>query len=152
MSNDWTVWGFFILIAALLVWNFTRRRKSGGMNLDIAMGILANVEDCLKTIEIRLADPLSNKKFQNASWKAFGKKTGFLNSDLQSTLTEAFGLVEDFNHKINTARKNKMMSTLQDLPVETLKVPMLKAKEGLAAWVKSSYQEEQKNRRGCMRF
>ncbi len=150
MSNDWTTWLFIALIAGLLVWNITRRRKSGNMNLDIAMGILANVEDCLKTIEIRRADPESKKKFQNASWKAFGGKIGFLDPDLVTILTEVFNKVEDFNQRIDTARKNKMLSTLQGLPVESLKAPMLKAKEGLMAWLKTAYQDQSKNRRGCM--
>jgi hypothetical protein len=152
MTNDWTVWIFFILIAGLLVWNYTRRRKSGSMNLDVAIGILSNIEDCIRTIEIRLADPQSKKKFQTASWRAFGKKLGFLNSDLGTTITEAFTLAEDFNQRIDTARKNKMMSTLQDMPVESLKAPMLKAKEGLVAWIKTGSQDELKNRRGCMGF
>lgn len=152
MSNDWTLWIFFLLIAALLVWNFTRRRKSGSMNLDIAMGILSNVEDCIRMIEIRLADPQSTMKFQNASWRAFNKKIDFLGPELVAVLNEAFGMVDEFNQRIDTARKAKMLSTLQDLPVEKLKAPMHKAKEGLASWIKTGYQNEIKNRRGCLGF
>jgi hypothetical protein len=151
-TSDWSIWVVFILIAGLLVWNFTRRRKSGGMNLDVALGIISNVEDCIRTIEIRLADPQSKKKFQDASWRAFSKRTAFLGPELVATLTEAFTLVADFNQRIDTARKNKMMATLQDMPVESLKAPMLKAKAGLQAWMKSGYQDELKNRRGCMGF
>ena len=152
MSNDWTTWIIIALIAGLLVWNVTRRRKSGSLNLDIAMGIMANIDDCLRTIEVRLAEPQSKKKFQNAAWRAFNKKIGFLSSDLVATLTEAFTMVEDFNQRIDTARKNKMLSTLQDLPVEKLKAPMLKAKEGMTAWLKTGYTDQMKNRRGCMGF
>jgi hypothetical protein len=152
MSSDWTVWVFFLIIAALLVWNFTRRRKSGSMNLDIAMGILSNADDCIRMIEIRLADPQSKMKFQNASWRAFNKKIDFLGPELVAVLNEAFGMVDDFNQRIDTARKNKMMSTLQDMPVANLKAPMHKAKEGLAAWIKTGYRDEIKNRRGCLGF
>jgi hypothetical protein len=152
MSSNWTVWVFFVLIAGLLVWNFTRRRANGSNNLDVATGILANIEDCLKVIEVRLADPQSKKKFPNAAWRAFGKKVGFLSSDLGTTLNEAFSMVEEFNQRIDAARKSKTMSTLQDLPVEKLKAPMLKAKEGIVAWMKTGYKDELNNRRGCMGF
>jgi len=152
MPNDWIWWVVLILIAAWLVWSITRRRKSGSMNLDIAMGILSNVEDCIRMIEIRKADPQSKYKFQNASWKAFNKRLDFLSPELVAVLNEAFGLVDEFNQRIDLARKTKTLSSLEDLPVEKLKAPMYKAKEGLAAWMKTSYQDQYKNRRGCLGF
>jgi hypothetical protein len=150
--NDWTIWIILILIIGLFVWSFTRRRKSGGMNLDIALGILANVEDCLRAIEVRLADPQSKQKFQNASWRAFGRRLTFLNPETLAALTEAFTIVDEFNQRIDTARKNRMLSTLQDMPVEKLKAPLLKAKEGLNAYLKMGHEDELKNRRGCLGF
>ncbi|HSW56981.1 MAG TPA: hypothetical protein VLH15_01105 [Dehalococcoidales bacterium] len=152
MDSTLATWLFIGLIVALLVWNITRRRKSGGMNVDIAMGILANIDDCLRTIEAHLVDPKSTKKFANASWKAFGKKTGFLNPELAARLAEVFAKVEELNQRIETARKTKMLSTLEGMPLESLKAPLLKAREGLMAWIKTAGQDELKGRRGCLGF
>lgn len=149
MTDSKITWLVFLALAILLFWNFTRR-NSGGTNVEVAISIQANVNDCLKTIDIRLADPLSKRKFQVANWKAFGKKTGFLSSELGGILNEAFTIAIDFNQKIDAARKNNRLSDLRDLPVENLRGPMLKAKEGLAAWMRTESKDELNNRRGCM--
>jgi hypothetical protein len=150
--NDWVIWVILLLFIGIFVWSFTRRRASGGMNLDIALGVLSNVEDCLRTIEVRLADPQSKQKFQNASWKVFNKKLDFLKPETILALNQAFTMVDEFNQRIDTARKSKMMGTLQDMPVDKLKAPMLKAREGLSAYVKGNHEDELKKRRGCLGF
>jgi hypothetical protein len=114
MNNSWIEGLLFLIVAGLLVWSVSRR-KTGGTNVEVAMAILSNIQDCLKTIDIRLADPQSKKKFQDSYWNAFAKKTGFLSSDLVATLNEAFSLANDLNQRIDVARKNNMMSTLQDI-------------------------------------
>jgi hypothetical protein len=149
---DWLIWVIIAILAGLVIWNFTRRRTSGAMNMDIVMGILANVEDSIRTIEIRLADPEGKYKFQNASWRVFGKKITFLSPELQASLNEGFTMIDEFNRRIDEARRNKSMQTLRDMPVAQLKGPLLKSKEGLQAWIRSQSDKELNKRRGCMGF
>ena len=78
------------------------------------------------------------------------KKTGFLSSDLGATLNEVFAMADDFNQRIETARKNNTLSTLQALPVERLRAPLLKAKAGLSTWMKTEGKDEANNHTSFM--
>jgi hypothetical protein len=154
MTNQWLPWVLILLMLGIIIWNYFRRRKGGQMTYDMAMGVYANVEDCLRTVEVRLSDPLSKKKFAMASWHAFSKQMNFLNPELLNTLTEAFTLAEECNRRIDEARKSNTMNTmssLQDLPLERLKTLMLKGREGLMLWLRNAQSSESQNtRRGCM--
>jgi hypothetical protein len=59
-------------------------------------------------------------------------------------------MANDLNQRIETARKNNTLSTLQDLPVEKLRAPMLKAKEGLSVWIRTEGKDEANNRTGFL--
>jgi hypothetical protein len=154
MSNDWTTWIFIALIVFLLFWNISRRRKSGNVNLDMAVAVFTDVNNNLKGLEERVNNWQSKKKFSTRSWNTYREKMGFLDSSLTAYLNESFTMMEDFNARIEMARKSQTMSTLQDMPLERLREPLTKSKEGLITWLKTTYETEQQNnpRRGCMGF
>jgi hypothetical protein len=151
-DGEWTQYIFIALIIAYFIWRMSRRSKrSGNTNLDIAADVLSNVNDNLKIVEERASNWGSKKKFQTASWNRSKEKVGFLGTELVSKLNESFALAEDFNSRIDSARKNNIMSTLQDMPLDRLREPLTKSKEGLVAWLQTNYQSEAMNsqNRGC---
>jgi hypothetical protein len=154
MSGDYTTWLLLVLIFGLLIWNLTRRRRTGNTNLDAALAVLTDVNHNLKVMEERLTNWQSKKKFQIKGWRMYKDKLGFLDTDLNSSLNESFALADEFNARIETARKNQALYTLQDMQVERLRGPLTKSKEGLVNWLRSAYEAEQQNgtRRGCMGF
>jgi hypothetical protein len=152
--SNWQDYIFIVLLVAVLIWSMTRRRKAGNAPADAAMAIFANVNDNLKILEDRLTNWQSKKKFQSGAWKMYKDKLNFLDPSLMSSISESFTLAEDFNSRIDSARKNRVMATLQDMPLEKLRGPLTKSKEGLTNWFKTSYQTEAQSsqRRGCGGF
>lgn len=152
--GDWSQYIIFLALAVFLVWSYTRRRKMGTPKVDTAIAILTNVNDNFQVMENRLSNWQSKKKFQTGAWKYYKGKVEFLDSSLITSLNESFVLAEDFNSRIDSARKNKVMATLQDMPVEKMREPLNKSKEGLVAWLRANLQTEiqSKKRRNFLGF
>jgi hypothetical protein len=110
------------------------------------------VDSDLKIVEARMSDPQSKKKFQTSAWKSYKEKLTFLDANTTSALNTAFDMAEEFNSRIDVARKSNSLATLQDMPVEKLKAPLTTGKEGLVAWLKRSVDTEQQSNRGCRGF
>jgi hypothetical protein len=151
LSGNWQDYIFIILLLAVLVWSMTRRRRAGNSPGDAAIGILGDVNMNLKILDERMTNWNSKKKFQTSGWKLYKDRLAFLDPALFSSISESFTLVEDFNSRIDSARKNKVMATLQDMPLEKMRGPLTKSKEGLTSWLRTSYQSEAQTnqRRGC---
>jgi hypothetical protein len=145
LSENW--WIILIIIAILLVWTFFRRKSSATPKLDTAIGIITDVNNNLRVIDLRQADPVSKKKFSDGNYRRYQDKLEFLDPPLVAALKEAFTLVEEYNSKIDVAKKNNMLSTLRDLPLENLKGPLTISKKGLAEWLKANMQAELQNTR-----
>jgi hypothetical protein len=143
MGENW--WIILIIIAILLIWTFFRRKSSATPKLDTAIGVITDVNNNLRNIEIRQTDPASKKKFSNGNWRHYGDKLEFLDESLVKSLQEAFNLVEEFNSKIDVAKKNNTLSTLQELPLDNLKGLLTTGKKGLAEWLKANMQYELQN-------
>ena len=154
MNSDTSIWILVAIIVGLMIWNITRRRKSSNTSLDVALGIVSNIESNQKVVEIRLSDYQSKKKFQTGMWNMYKNKVTFLSLEVVATLTETFNMAEDFNSRIDNARKNKSMATLQDMPLEKFRDLLNKCRDGMVAWLKYEYQNDQQNssRRGCLGF
>lgn len=154
MSDQWSQYIIFLVLILFLFWTFSRRKKTGTPNVDAAMGILTNVNDNIKIMEDRLTNRDSKKKFQTGGWKLYKDKVGFLDASLISTMNQAFSMAEDFNGRIDFARKNRAIATLQDMQVDRLREPLTRSKEGLVAWLRANMQNELQNkkRRGFFGF
>lgn len=150
-SGNWQDYIFIIILLAVLVWSMTRRKKAGNSPGDAAIGILGDVNMNLKILDERMTNWNSKKKFQTGGWKLYKEKLAFLEPALFSSISESFTFAEDFNSRIDSAKKSKMMATLQDMPLERMRGPLTKSKEGLTTWLRTSYQSEAQTnqRRGC---
>jgi len=74
------------------------------------------------------------KKFEVTSWQRNKNRLAFLNESLQSALSDAFDMVEDFNRQIDMAKKHRSTSYMANLNVDKLKEPLAKSKQGLEEW------------------
>jgi len=74
------------------------------------------------------------KKFEVTSWLRNKNRLDFLGESLQSTLFEAYAMVEDFNRQIDVAKKQRSTSYMASFNVDKLKGPLAKSKEGLEEW------------------
>jgi len=154
MTAEWSQYIIFIVIILLLVWSFMRRRRTASPKLDAVVGIISDVSQNLRILEERLTDWKSPKKFKTGAWRFYQDKVTFLDTELLAVLREAFTLAEDFNARIDSARKNHILSTLQDMPVERLRGPLMRSKEGLTAWLRANMETEMQGskRRGLFGF
>lgn len=152
--GEWSQYLIFLALIVFLVWSYTRRRKMGTPKVDAAIAILTNVNDNIQVMENRLTNWQSKKKFQTGAWKFYKDKVEFLDAPLITSINETFVLAEDFNARIDSARKNKVLATLQDMQVDKLREPLTKSKEGLVIWLKANLQTEiqNKKRRGFFGF
>ncbi|MDD5701655.1 MAG: hypothetical protein PHU23_06340 [Dehalococcoidales bacterium] len=153
-ESEWFQYVFIALIFLLLIWNLTRRRRqsTGNPNMDAAGAVLSDINQNLRVADERLANYQSKKKFYTGSWSNYKDKLGFLGTELSSDLNKSFLMAEDFNMRIDSAKRSNAMSVLQDMPVESLKEQLTRNKEALVSWLKTNYQLDQMNnppRRGC---
>lgn len=74
------------------------------------------------------------KKFEVTSWQRNKNRLDFLNESLQVALSDAFGMIEDFNRQIQMAKKHRSSSYMANLSVDKLKEPLSKSKQGLEEW------------------
>jgi hypothetical protein len=139
MSSSWI---FIVIIALLLLWTFSRRRRPRSNKLDTAMAILSDIDNNLKVMEARLKDNLSKKNFKIGNWRFYKDKLEFLEPELVTTINEAFTISEDFKNKIDVAKKSNNMALIQDLPVEQLKEPLTKSRKGVVAWLRANVNTE----------
>ena len=101
-------WGTIPLIIGiiglvLLQYFFSRRRRSQTVPRDISRNLLSEV--MLNLALTRAFDPHWRvKKFETVSWRLNKAKMGFLDQSLQTALSEAFAMVEEFNRQIATVK------------------------------------------------
>ncbi len=145
MLSSASGWIIVIAIAILLIWWFARRGRSSTAKLDMTIGVLSDVNTNFRIMETRLTDKLSKKKFHVSNYRVYKDKLEFLDPTVTASLNEAFTIAEDFNTKIEVAKKSNNMSSLQELPLENLREPLTKSKQGLVTWLKANVQTELQN-------
>ena len=153
MRADWSLI-LFVAVIVLLIWFVLRGRKRGeSPRLQVVIALIATVNDNLRIMETHRIDPRSTKKFRDGPWKSYGDRLDFLDAVTTAAMKESFTLISDFNAAIDSAKKDKNPAILQGLPLEKLKEPLAKSKEGLATWLRLNLQSEmQRSRRGPFGF
>jgi hypothetical protein len=120
----------------LLQFVFRRRRSPATTQQQIVQSLLAEVR-----FNLRLAEVLSlnwqAKKFITTGWQIDKNKLDFLEQSLQSTLSDAFAIAEDFNQQLVVAKKYKSSSYMANIDMAKLKEKLTKSREGLEEWLLS---------------
>lgn len=58
----------------------------------------------------------------------------YIDQGLHATLAGAYGVAEEFNREIDTAKKHRSASYLAGIRVDRLREPLAKSKQGLEEW------------------
>ena len=129
-----------ILIVLLIVANvFFRKRRSEKTPLGMVVGLLTDVHKSEKLIET-FSFHWRSEKLRTGSWRRNKAKIDFLPIELQNTLSKAFEMSEDFNERIDAARKYGSDSYLAGIDVDKLKEPLAKGNQQLQEWLEENMQ------------
>ena len=93
-----------------------------------------------------------HRKLKIGSWQRNREKIDFLEEGTRNSLKTAFGLAEDFDARIDSAKIYKSDSYLFGISVERMEKPLVKAKEGLEEWLRANMEQQgpAQGRQGCM--
>ncbi|MBN1188246.1 MAG: hypothetical protein JXA46_00690 [Dehalococcoidales bacterium] len=136
------VWILVIVILLLVFWSFSRRRRPRSNKLETAMSLISDINHNIKVLEIRTADHMSKKNFKVINWMFYKDRVDFLKPEVVAALNESFTIAEEFKNKIDVAKKNKNMETLQAMDLSRLKGPLDESRKGLVTWLKENVNTE----------
>jgi hypothetical protein len=129
-----------IIVLIALQFIMRRRRPPDADNISIVQNILSET-----SLNLRMVDIFSYSKpgrgFMITSWKLYGSKLDFLDSQLQTAISDAYMLAEDCNQQIKSAKKFKSTSYLSSVDVGKLKDLFTDVQEGLEEWLSSKPEE-----------
>jgi hypothetical protein len=152
MRADWSLI-IFVVVIVLLIWFVMRgRRGRESPRLQVAIALTASVNDNLRIIETHRIDPGSTKKFKESAWKSYGEKLDFLDVPTVTALKESYTLIAEINATIDSAKRDKNTAILQGLPLEKLKDPLARSKDGLVLWLRANLQSEMRHSKGPFGF
>jgi hypothetical protein len=146
--SDWQSYIIFAIVILLLFWILTRGRRKGSNRLQIIIGLISNVNDNLKIMEMHVTNKESTRKFKTRDWNYSLDKLDFIDQPVVEELKQSYTTMNDFNEKIELASRNKNTASLMELPVENLREPLIKGRQGLSQWLRDNLQKEMGSRRG----
>ncbi len=154
MSDRWTSLVIFVILIIFLLWVWSRWKGKGRgtSRLQSAINMISDVNENLKLMEQRRVNPQLTKKFKTGAWNAYQDKLDYLEPETVTSLKETFTLINEFNTEIEIAKKSSSADTLQTMPLDKLKEPLDKSKEGLVKWLRANIQSETISRRGLWGF
>ena len=130
-GSNWPL--IFILIVIILLFVFLRRGGGARRQPEIVQSLLTDVkldQALVETFYIREKP----RKFEMTSWQMHRTKLDFLGEELQATLAETFGIIEDFNQQIKTIKRSKV-GDHKSIDVTKLKELLAKCRKGLEDWM-----------------
>jgi len=138
--------GNIILVVALalvmLSTVFFRRRSMEKTELGKILTLLSEINQNLKIIDA-FSFHLQVKKFKTGSWNRNKTKLDFIGEKLQTTLANAFGMADEFNWKIDEAKKHKSSSYLASIEVDKLKGAMTISQQKLEEWFQENKDKQE---------
>ena len=127
-----------ILIAVLLVFNFfVRKRKTDKTPLGMAVSIFTELKQNQKLVET-FSFHWKVGRFKTGSWKRNSAKIDFIPFEIRTTLSKAFDMLEDFNQRIDAAKRYKSDSYMAAIDVDKLKAPLAESMQQLQVWVQEN--------------
>jgi hypothetical protein len=152
MAENWTSYILFVALILILIWTLTRTRKRSTPRLQSAIGMISDINENLKILETRRLDPQSPKKFKTGSWRVYQDRLDYFDAETLTALKETYTLIGEMNEKIEIAKRTQSLSSLQELPLDKLKEPLAKSREGMVKWLRANLQTETQSRRNLFGF
>jgi hypothetical protein len=127
-----------MIIGLILLQIFLRRRRGPQTgNQYIAESLMSEIRVNLRLAEV-LAEGEPIKRFITTAWKINRNKIEFLEQQVQSALTDAFTIAEDYNQQVAASRKYRSTSYIASIDVQKLQAKLTSSKEGLEQWFLST--------------
>lgn len=140
---DWQSIVILAIIVFALIWVVTRLkgRPRNPAKLRVAMEIVSNINEDLKLIVQKQSNPDQLKKFKTSSWRAYEEHMDFLTPETVAAIKESFTIMEEYNNKLE---EKKVITTtkLPDISLENLKETLIKARTGVATWIRENISRE----------
>ena len=147
-GSFWENFGLLIPIIIIIIFGILMRRRRGGRTrLEVAIGLLSEINHNLKVTDAYSSNWQVKKRFKTGNWNKNQDKIDFLDEQLQNDLATAFDLAEEFNERIDDAKRHKSSSYLAGIPVDKMTEPLTKSKQGLTEWIQANFQTEMSQRR-----
>ena len=135
MEFDWKEIGrilaYIIPVLVFIIFNvLMRKQQEQKRRLGVVKSLLAEIDHNQKLLEAFLLQ-WQYKKFKTGHWQRNKDKLDYIDQGLRTTLTGTYGIVEDFNKEIETAKKQKSSSYLAGIKMDRLREPLAKSRQGL---------------------
>ena len=75
------------------------------------------------------------RNFEVVSWQRNKNKLDFLPQPVQTSLSNAFNMAEDYNQQIDSIKKFKSAGSMVSIDAQKLMGPLAKSQEGLEEWL-----------------
>ena len=129
---------FIIVLVVLMIANFYfRKRKTESTPMGRVVGIFSDLNQNEKLTE-DFGFQGAATKFKTGSWKNNRDKIDFVPQELRTMLATVFDMAEEFNERIDAAKKFGSGSYLQGIDITKLKAPLAKSKKGLQEWLEEN--------------
>lgn len=123
-----------VLGLGLLIFFLRRGHGAQKASPEVVHSLLSEVRLNQALVEI-FSQGQKPKKFEVVNWQINKAKIGFLSQSLRNTLSDTFGMAEDFNHQIKLARKSKSANYIASINIDKLKELLTKSRQGLEEWL-----------------
>ena len=125
-----------LVILGLVALQFFMRRKgtSKSSHQHQVHAILSDVRINLRLVEI-LMEGEQIKRFAINGWNTSSNDIEFLSQNLQSALTDAFGIAQDYNDQVATTKQFQASNYEASIDTVKLRDLLQKCKSGLEDWL-----------------
>ena len=140
---DWRSIVLFAVIIFALFWLIMRLRGNvrNPAKLQMAMDMIAALNDDLKIIRQKETAPEDLKKFKVSNWKLYQLHLDFLEKEYIEPLKSSFDLMTEYNNKLVQMKINSDSAKPQ-IDLENLKTVVVKGRAGLAKWIQENVNRE----------
>jgi hypothetical protein len=140
---DWRSIVLFAVIIFALFWLIMRLRGNvrNPAKLQMAMDMIAALNDDLKIIRQKETAPEDLKKFKVSNWKLYQMHLDFLEKEYIEPLKSSFDLMSEYNNKLVQMKINSDTAKPQ-IDLENLKTVVVKGRAGLAKWIQANVHRE----------
>jgi len=118
-----------------------KRRRTEKTQPEIISNLLKEINHNQQLMEAFLVT-WQTRKFKTESWQRNKNRVAFLDQHVQTALTDAYDLAEDFNREITSAKKFKSSSYLANVNVDKLREPLARSRQGLEAWLNMGAEQQ----------
>ena len=124
-----------VVIGLIAIQLFLRRKGgSSSSHQHIVHAILSDIRVNLRLVEI-LMEGEQIKRFAINGWNMHRNNIEFLSQNLQSALTDAFEIVQDYNEQVATTKQFKTSNYVAGIDTVKLKDRLQRCKSGLEDWL-----------------